>query len=93
MKALAVILLAPWFAVLGSLYWLWPARHQRRHSRAFDIVALLLASAFSIAAMLLGLQIADTSYGSLWPQILASLLAYKAFLLVLLLAVWRQRRH
>jgi hypothetical protein len=92
MNLLAFLLLLPWFIVLGTLYWLWPIKAKRKYSRLFDILMLLLAAMFSVTAMFLGLSTADTGCGDLWPQILASLFAYKAFLLVLAAAVWLQRR-
>ena len=86
---LATILLAPWFLVLCWVYW----RFGRagNHSRGFDQVAIVLSIVLAAGSGWVGLGSADPGYGKLWPQILASLLAYGVFLLVLLIAAWWRR--
>ena len=86
---LATILLAPWFLVLCWVYW----RFGRagNHSRGFDLVAIVLSIVLAAGSGWVGLGFADPGYGKLWPQILASLLAYGVFLLVLLIAAWWRR--
>jgi hypothetical protein len=91
MPFLAVLLLAPWFAVLGWIYWRTaPARYAE--ARRFDIAALLGALALAVAGMALGLHTDPGGHHPIIRQILASLIAYKGFLLVLVAAwFWRRR--
>jgi len=91
MSFLAVLLLAPWFAILGWLYWRTaPARFAS--ARGFDIAVLSGAVALSIAGMALGLHYDPAGHHPIIRQIVASLIAYKGFLLVLVAAwFWRRR--
>jgi hypothetical protein len=91
MNLLAVLLLAPWFAVLGWIYWRTaPARFAA--ARGFDIAALAAAIALSVAGMALGLQVEPAGHHPIIREIVASLIAYKGFLLVLVAAwFWRRR--
>lgn len=90
---LALILFLPWFAILGALYWFYPRTLERTpRRRRFDVMALGVAFAASFAAGRWGFAIASTTIeaGPIWRQVLASLLAYKAFLAVLAGAwAWR----
>lgn len=89
---LALILFLPWLAVLGALFWLFPRRPRTAARRRFDAVALALALAAFVAANGWALGYADRAYGRLWPQILATSVAYGVFLLVLAVAVFVRRR-
>lgn len=92
---LALILFLPWFALLGALYWYYPRNlPETAARRRFDVLALVLAIVLSFIAMRLGFAIASDSIeaGPIWKQVLATLLAYKAFLLVLALAWFRRRQ-
>ena len=91
MNLLAVLLLAPWFAVLGWIYWRTaPAAYAA--ARGFDIAALVGAVALSIGGMVLGLQYEPAGHHPIIREIVASLIAYKGFLLVLVAAwFWRRR--
>ncbi|MCZ8114181.1 hypothetical protein [Silanimonas sp.] len=91
MSLLAVLLLAPWFAVLGWIYWRTaPARFAS--ARGFDIAALAGAIALSVAGMVAGLQVEPAGHHPIIREIVASLIAYKGFLLVLVAAwFWRRR--
>lgn len=93
---LAIILFLPWFLILGALYWYYPRTLPRTtERRRFDLTLLAIAFAASFVAGRWGYAIASTSIeaGPIWRQVLASLLAYKAFLLVILVAwIWRGRR-
>jgi hypothetical protein len=81
---LALILFAPWFALLGWVYWSFPRSHAVTPARRrFDVTVLGLALAATIAAMLGAYRMPWTHAGSLWPQVIATLAAYHAFLLVL----------
>lgn len=93
MRFLAILLLAPWLAVLGGLYWAFPRALPRTLARrAFDLAALLLAA---LAALLL----ADAGYsadhgdaGAIWKQVIAALAAYGGFAAVLLAALLLRAR-
>ena len=84
---LAFILFLPWFAILGALYCVFPRRPRNLLRFFADITALLVAGALSIAAMRWGFAAALGKGGHLWPQILATLLAYGVFLAVLCVAL------
>jgi hypothetical protein len=90
---LALLLFLPWFAILGTLYWFYPRTLERTPARRrFDVVALCVAFLASFVAGRWGFAFASTSIeaGPIWRQVLASLLAYKAFLAVLAGAwAWR----
>ncbi len=91
MNALAVLLLAPWFAVLGWIYWR-TAPASFAAARRFDVMALVAAVALSIAGMALGLRYEPVGHHPIIREIAASVIAYKAFLLVLGVAwFWRRR--
>ncbi|KAA2285477.1 hypothetical protein F0415_05645 [Arenimonas fontis] len=96
MADLAMLLFLPWFLILGAVYW-WlprdlpvtPAR------RRFDLLALALAFVAAFIAGRWGYSFADRSIeaGPIWRQVLACLLAYKAFLLTVIVAwFWRRAR-
>lgn len=89
MPYLALILFLPWFLLLGSLYWLFPRQPRDAGRRRFDLAALALAFALSFAGMQWGyaLGVADASSGAIWKQVLATLVAYGAFLMAMLIAV------
>jgi hypothetical protein len=91
MNLLAVLLLAPWFAVLGWIYWRTaPARFAA--SRGFDAAAVVAAVACSVLGMWLGLHYEPVGHHPIVREIAASVIAYKAFLLVLG-AAWFLRRR
>lgn len=84
---LALLLFAPWFAILGWAYWKFPKRQvSSGRTRRFDAGMLLLALALSALAMRWTFAMEFTNAGSLWPQVLATLAGYHAFLAVLALA-------
>jgi hypothetical protein len=84
MSFLALILFAPWFALLGWVYWVFPRSHAVTPARRrFDIAVLAIALAATIGAMLGAYRMPWADTGSLWPQVIATLAAYHAFLLVL----------
>lgn len=87
MSYLALILFAPWFLILGAVYWIYPRQPRTPARRAFDAVALLLACAGSWYGMLWGYDTAIPVTGAIWKQVLASLIAYGVFLGVLM-AAW-----
>lgn len=92
MSILAILLLAPWFAVLGWIYWR-SAPAPFAAARGFDIAALAGAIALSVLGMWAGLQVEPAGHHPIIRQIAAALIAYKGFLLGLGLAwAWRRRR-
>lgn len=89
---LALILFLPWLLILGVLYWVYPRQPRHGARRWFDTLALAAALAAFVLTMHWGYRNADTSYGGMWPQILATSVSYGAFLLVLGLAFGLRRR-
>jgi hypothetical protein len=94
---LALLLFLPWFGLLGAVYWFFPNTLAITPARRrFDMAALALALLASFLAGRLGYTIAarGVEAGPIWHQVLASLLAYKAFLAVLAGAwAWRGMRY
>lgn len=94
---LALILFLPWFAILGTLYWLGLPKKSPRQPRPparkwLDAAALVLALLAFVLAMYWGHAWADPGYGRIWQQIVATAIAYGVFLGVLAVAVWWRRR-
>ena len=89
MPYLAIILFLPWFLLLGALFWLFPRQPRNPRRKAFDIAALVVAIVLSFVGMQWGyaLGLADVGTGAIWKQVLATLVAYGAFLFVLTVAV------
>ncbi len=96
MSFLALLLLTPWFAVLGWLYCYYqPAKSDGSQNISYisDILVIVLAVMVSIVAMLVGQNIAQKyAGGNLWPEIVAAVLAYKAYLFVLI-GAWVIRKR
>ncbi len=91
MNVLALLLLAPWFAVLGWVYWR-TAPDAFRAARGFDAAALAGALLLAGIGMALGLRYDPAGHHPIIREIAASLIAYKGFLLVLVAAwFWRRR--
>ena len=86
MADLALVLFLPWFLILSVLFFLFPRAPTGAVRRGFDIAATALALVLGFAAMRWGYAEADPSHGPMWRQVLATLLAYGAFLAVLALA-------
>ena len=89
MPYLAIILFLPWFLLLGALFWLFPRQPRNPQRKAFDIAVLVVAFVLSFVGMQWGyaLGLADVGTGAIWKQVLATLVAYGAFLFVLTVAV------
>ena len=85
---LTLILFLPWFAILGTLYWLFPRKPRDAARVVFDVAALLLSLAAFLWSVHWSMANADTGHGKLWPQILATALGYGVFLAALGLASW-----
>ncbi|TWT18693.1 hypothetical protein FQY83_15085 [Luteimonas marina] len=80
---LTLILFLPWFLILGALYWLFPRKPRGAARVLYDIAALVLSVAAFLWSVHWSVANADTQYGKLWPQILATALGYGVFLAVL----------
>ncbi len=98
MRWLAVVLFAPWFAILLWAYWNFPKSLPRSAARrTFDLVVIGVTLLASLAAMLLSHDLSEGIGASIWKQVAASTGIYIAFLGVLLMAVWVRailwRRH
>ncbi|MES2859207.1 MAG: hypothetical protein V4704_08535 [Pseudomonadota bacterium] len=89
---LALVLFAPWFLILAGVYWWHPRQPRHAARRRFDAAALLVAFAGCLASLYWSFDIADRSYGALWPQILATSVGYGVFLAVLTAAFFLRRR-
>jgi len=96
---LTLILFLPWFAILATLYWLFPRQPRNAARVLYDIVTLVLSVAAFLWSVYWSLDNADTAYGRLWPQILATALGYGVFLAALGVAfavrhlLFKRRRH
>lgn len=80
---LALILFLPWFLILGALYWLFPRQPRNAARIAFDLAALALSVVAFVAAIHWSQDIADTRYGRMWPQVLATSVGYGVFLAIM----------
>lgn len=89
---LALILFLPWLLILGVLYWLYPRQPRHGRRRLFDGLALAAALLAFVLTMQWAYDYADPRYGNMWKQILATSVAYGAFLLILGLAFGFRRR-
>ena len=89
---LAMILFLPWFAILGSLFWIYPRTPRTRARNAFDLASLALALVAAVLGTWWSFANADLSVGTLWRQLLASTISYGLFLGVMVLALWVRHR-
>lgn len=87
---LALVLFLPWFAILGVLFWLYPRLPKHPMRGGYNLAVLSLSLVSSWLAMRWGMLNADPSAGAIWKQVLATLLAYGVFLLVIT-AAWIAR--
>lgn len=88
---LALILFLPWYLVILVVYWRMRRRPARWVGRVFDLAAIAVSIAAAAVAGPWALTHADDSIGSMWPQILATVVGYGAFLLVITLAALLRR--
>jgi len=80
---LTVILFFPWLVVLSVLFWVVPRAPRPPLRIVFDIASLVIAVIAFILSVHWSMRSADTGYGRLWPQILATAVSYGVFLAVL----------
>lgn len=89
---LALILFLPWFGIVAWAFWTFPRHLTRRGTRRrFDAAVLLLAISVSFLGMRWGLLNADGGGGPIWKQVLATLIAYGAYLAVVAMGVALRR--
>ena len=93
-QMLGLILFFPWFAILSTLFWLYPRRPRTAARRTFDIVSIAIAVvAFALVARWAHDYAAPTgTAGNIWRQVLATTSGYGVFLAVMLVA-WLVRRR
>lgn len=92
MRWLALILFAPWFAILLWAYWSFPRAMARTAARrGFDLAAILAAIGLGAWAMIASYEASAGIGGSIWKQVAASTFIYAAFLGVLALAMLLRR--
>ena len=89
---LTLILFLPWFAILATLYWIFPRQPRGRARVLYDLATLALATAAFLWSVYWSIENAATGHGRLWPQILATALGYGVFLAVLGSAFLLRRR-
>ena len=92
LPVLALILFAPWFVVLATLFWLFPRQPRNPARLRFDIAAIALSLLAFVASLVWSFGYADRSHGHLWPQVLATAVGYGVFLAVLGAAFVLRRR-
>jgi hypothetical protein len=90
----ALVLFAPWFAILTWAYWKFPKSHRVSASRRrFDVIAIVIALALSGLAMRWAYAFDWRDAGQLWPQVVATLSAYKVFLITMMAAFWLRTKR
>ena len=83
---LALILFLPWFAILGTLFWLYPRAPRHPMRAGYNLAVLALSLVSSWFGMRWGMLEADPTAGAIWKQVLATLVAYGVFLAVITVA-------
>lgn len=90
-RNLALVLFFPWFSILAALFCAWPRQPRSVVRTTYDVGCVLLATAAAAAGMHASFGSADPRFGAIWPQVLATSVAYGLFLLVLTAAWWLRR--
>ncbi len=83
---LTLILFLPWFAILATLYWLFPRQPRGAARVLYDLATLALSVALFLWSVYWSIDNADTSHGRMWPQVLATALGYGVFLAAITVA-------
>lgn len=93
-QMLGLILFLPWFAILSTLFWLYPRQPRTTARRVFDLASIAIALiAFALVARWAHAHAMPTgSAGNIWRQVLATTSGYGVFLGVML-AAWLLRRR
>lgn len=89
---LSLILFLPWFAILGTWFWLYPRQPRDLWRTMFDSVALALSAGAFVASVYWSYHHADPGHGRMWRHILATALGYGVFLASLATAFLLRRR-
>ena len=89
---LAAILFAPWFAILGVLYWVYPRQPRPAWRKGFDAAALVGSLVVFILSLHWAQAWADRGYGRMWQQIVGTSVSYGTFLAALGFAFWMRHR-
>jgi hypothetical protein len=89
---LALLLFAPWYAILAVLYWRYPRAPRGRRRLAFDLGALATAAIATTLALHWTYAFADPAYGGMWRQVFATSVSYGVFLAVMTLAFFVRRK-
>jgi hypothetical protein len=89
---LALILFAPWYAILAILFWVYPRTPRGWRRVAFDVGALAVAALCTTSSLHWSHAYADSAYGAMWRQVLATSVSYGVFLAVMALACFVRRR-
>lgn len=90
MRFLAILLLAPWLAVLGWLYWLYVRRVHGAYTHArTDALLLMLAVIAAIVCAEVAYALETGIAGAIWKQVAAALACYAGFSAVLLTGLLR----
>ncbi|QIK80458.1 hypothetical protein G7069_01875 [Lysobacter sp. HDW10] len=88
---LALVLFAPWFAIVGSLYWHFPRQPRNSRRRVLDALALCVATVVFVLSTWWAFHHADGTH-RLWKQVFATSVGYGSFLLTMTLAFFSRRR-
>jgi len=93
-QMLALILFLPWFAILTTLFWLYPRQPRGAPRCLFDLASIAVAL---VAFVLMirwahGYAVPTGSAGNIWRQVLATTSGYAVFLAVMV-AAWFLRRR
>ena len=93
-QLLGLILFFPWFAILSTLFWMYPREPRTRARRGFDIAAIAVAVvAFALVARWAhGYAVPTGTAGNIWRQVLATISGYGVFLGVMVVAFVVRRR-
>ena len=84
---LAMVLFFPTFCIVSALYVAYPRQPRPPRRWLWDLLVVAAALAASIAAMVWGFRAATGIGSAIWRQLLATLLAYGAYLLVIACAL------
>lgn len=88
-RFIALLLIGPWLAVLGWLYWLYVRRRAANGvSARFDVGVLMASGLATIACTAIGYEAALGHGGAIWKQVAAALGAYAGFNLVILFGLF-----
>ena len=88
---LALVLFAPWFAIVGTLFWKFPRQPRNARRRGFDAAALVLAAVVFVVATWWAFHHADGTH-NLWKQVFSTSVGYGSFLAVMAVAFGIRRR-